>query len=438
LSGSVAGRPHVVVLSAEFPPVGGGGVIRVAKLVRYLSRLGWRVTVVTSDEQLANAYDGSLLDEIPPDVTVIRAGNSLAAMGGAGMARRARDRLGRTSRLFRILRGTRDAVRAAWAIPDHRLPWALAMSRRAAEIEPAPDVVISTGPPHSVHVGATILARRLRVPHVIDLRDEWTLRPLMRSRLPWRNVIGRWLEAWALRRAAAIVVVSADSRDRYAAAYPELERRLAVIPNGFDPEDLAGVDLEPRAAGDPLILGYAGSFQAGTRIAPMFSAIGQVAREGVDGRTVRFEMVGPFLPAQIEVARRYIPDDALSIEAFMPHRQVLRRMAGWDGLCVIATDGAASLAGKLYECLALRRPVVVIAPAGPATRLVGELEAGAVADPGDAAGIRDAIASALRMAPTFEGVPDDRLAAYDRRRQAEVWSNLLTTLIERSPSRPAR
>jgi glycosyltransferase involved in cell wall biosynthesis len=324
-----------------------------------------------------------------------------------------------------------------WAIPDHRLPWALSVARWANDIHPAPDAIISTGPPHSVHVGGTILARRLGVPHIIDLRDEWTLRPLTKSRLPWRSLVERRLEAWSLRRAGAVVVVSDESRARYAEAYPELQGRLNVIPNGFDPEDLAGLDASPRAADGPLTLGYAGSFQAGTPIAPMFAAIGHAVRHGVEGRAVRFEMVGPFLPHHVQEARERVPADGLSIKPFTPHRKVLRLMAEWDGLCVIANDGAASLAGKLYECLALRRPIVVIAPEGPATRLVRELEAGAVANPNDVASISDAIATALRMAPTFEGVSDDRLAPYDRRRQAERWSQLLRTLIERTPTRRA-
>jgi glycosyltransferase involved in cell wall biosynthesis len=203
LSEDPIGSRRVAVVSAEFPPVGGGGVIRVVKLVKYLARLGWQVTVVSSDERLANAYDESLLDEIPREVTVIRAGHTLVRIGGAAVARRARERLGRDSPLFRILRGIRDGIRAMWAIPDHRLPWALSVARWADDIHPRPDVVISTGPPHSVHVGASLLAGRLRVPHVIDLRDEWTLRPLTRSRLPWRSVLERRLEAWSLRRAGA-------------------------------------------------------------------------------------------------------------------------------------------------------------------------------------------------------------------------------------------
>jgi glycosyltransferase involved in cell wall biosynthesis len=438
LSDDPLGRPHVAVLSAEFPPVGGGGVIRVAKLVKYLPGLGWRVTVVSSDERLANAYDESLLSEIPVEVTVIRAGRALAAVGGSTVARGARERLGRTSPIIRVLRGIRDASRTLWAIPDHRLPWALSVSRwDGGRPRPAPNVVVSTGPPHSVHVGASLLARRLRVPHVIDLRDEWTLRPLTKSRLPWRNLAERRIERWCLRRADAVVVVSDESRRRYAETYPDLADRLTVIPNGFDPEDIDAVGSVRPPSGSTRTLGYAGSFQAGTNVDPMFTAIGDIVRGGLAGDDVRFEMAGPFLPHHIDAARRHVPAEGLTIRPFQPHRSVLHLMAGWHALCVIATDGTASMAGKLYECLALRRPIVVVAPEGPATRLVRELDAGTVADPNDADGIRSAIATALRMAPSFEGVSDEDLAPYDRRRQAERWSELLGGLISAVPTRGA-
>ena len=105
-------------------------------------------------------------------------------------------------------------------------------------------------------------------------------------------------------------------------------------------------------------------------------------------------------------------------------------MLGWAALCVVATDGRSSLASKLYECLASGKPVVVVAPEGPATRLVTELRAGTVAEPDDAAGIEAAMLGALAMASRgFEGVSSDVLEPYDRRRQAERWSGLLSSVI---------
>ena len=184
-----------------------------------------------------------------------------------------------------------------------------------------------------------------------------------------------------------------------------------------------------------LTLGYAGSFQAGTEIGPMFTAIGDIVRSGArrPRRAVRDGRAVPAASARRRARKRSRPT-ALTVRPFMPHRDVLRVMAGWDGLCVIATDGGASLAGKLYECLALRRPIVVIAPEGPATRLVRELDAGAVGDPGDAESIRAATASALRMSATFGGASDEALAPFDRRRQAERWSQLLHGLIDTAPT----
>ena len=427
------GRPRsVLVIAAEFPPLGGGGVIRVTKLVKYLSRLGWDVDVVCSDEPLADAVDHTLLEELPAAVTVHRVRPPLHGVARAATAG-AKRRLPRQAVWFRTLFRARQATRAALAIPDRWLPWALTIGRTQHRRQAPPSIIIGSGPPHSVHVAGAMLSRRWHVPYVADLRDEWTLRPLTRSRLPWRRAIERRLERWCLARAAAVVVVSDASRERYEARYPSLRGRIEVIPNGYDPEDFAA----PPAASSPrqtLTLGYSGSFQVGTDVRPLFEGIGAAVAAGVGGRAVRFEMVGPFLPEQVGLARDVIASDALTVGSFVPHRAALALMTDWDVLCVVATDGSASLAGKLYECLALRRPIVVVAPEGPATRLVTELGAGTVADPRDARSIRAAIEAALAMAgPGFVGPSENALAPFDRRRQAERWSQLLDTLIARSP-----
>ena len=429
-------RPRrVLVVAAEFPPLGGGGVIRVTKLVKYLSRLGWEVDVACSDEPLANAVDHSLLEELPAAVTIHRVRAPLHGVSRAATAG-AKRRLPREAPWFRALFRAREATRAMLAIPDRWLPWAVTIGRSQHRRQARPGIIIGSGPPHSVHVAGVMLARRWRVPYVADLRDEWTLRPLTRSRLPWRRAIERRLERWCLVRAAAVVVVSDESRERYETRYPVLRGRVNVIPNGFDPEDLAALPAQTPPA-QTLTVGYSGSFQVGTDVRPLFEGIGQAVKATVHGRAVRFAMVGPFLPEQIDLARASIAEDALTVGSFVPHREALTRMGEWDVLCVVATDGRASLAGKVYECLALRKPIVVVAPDGPATRLVTELRAGTVADPRDADSIRAAILAALSMSgPDFAGPSDAALAPYDRGRQAERWSELLDTLIERSINPP--
>jgi glycosyltransferase involved in cell wall biosynthesis len=423
---------RVLICAAEFPPLGGGGVLRIAKLAKYLPPLGWRVTVACSDEPMGEAVDPTLLEEIPESVRIMRLRPPFgrhAARVTAG----AKTRVGRRSPIFGLLYGARAALRATIAIPDRWLAWALTLSRRSAADLGTPDVIVTSGPPHSVHIAGAVLGRRLGIPLVMDMRDEWSLRPLMRSRLPWRRAIDERTERWCLRRAAQLIVVSEASAQRYASRYPWLAGRVSVIPNGFDPADLPDPDNATHGeASDERTIGYSGTFQVGMDLRPLFEAIGRVLdAENADGRRTRLAMLGAFRPGEVELARQSISNGALSLERFLPHRDALARIATWDALLVVADDGAASMAGKVYEYLALRKPVLVVAPEGPATHLIATASAGVSAAPDDSEGISRGLRRVLEMSldPTFKGAPDEILDRFDRRCLAQVWSDLLGQLV---------
>jgi glycosyltransferase involved in cell wall biosynthesis len=284
-----------------------------------------------------------------------------------------------------------------------------------------------------VHIAGAVLGRRLGIPLVMDMRDEWSLRPLMRSRLPWRRAIDERTERWCLRRAAQLIVVSEASAQRYASRYPWLAGRVSVIPNGFDPADLPDPDNATHGeASDERTIGYSGTFQVGMDLRPLFEAIGRVLdAENADGRRTRLAMLGAFRPGEVELARQSISNGALSLERFLPHRDALARIATWDALLVVADDGAASMAGKVYEYLALRKPVLVVAPEGPATHLIATASAGVSAAPDDSEGISRGLRRVLEMSldPTFKGAPDEILDRFDRRCLAQVWSDLLGQLV---------
>src|SRR5436190_3440425 len=65
-------RRRVLMLAFFFPPLGGAGVQRTLKLVRYLEPLGWDATVVTTRPYGYPARDPSLLREVPASTRVIR------------------------------------------------------------------------------------------------------------------------------------------------------------------------------------------------------------------------------------------------------------------------------------------------------------------------------------------------------------------------------
>lgn len=419
-------RTHLLLIAGEFPPVGGGGVIRMVKLVKYLAPLGWQATVLCSDEPPLEHTDDTLLEELPDDLRVFRVAHPMGRYA-RGLTSAAKIRMDRRSRMFRLLRGIRSVIRFPVAIPDRWAPWALVLAFRPPKTLGRPDIILSSGPPNSAHLLGARLARRANVPFVMDLRDEWTLRPSHLAGPRWRRWIERRLESQSVASASRVVVVSAASVERYGALYPDQRDKFIDIPNGYDPADLEGLAPPTSDPTGALRIGYAGSFQASVDVRPIFAALGAVVEESRrDGRFVRIELVGPLTVDQIDAARRAIPEAHLGIGGFVPHREAIELMHGWDVLMIVADDGQASLAGKTYECLALRKPILLIAPEGPATELIRSSRAGAIADPGDSAGIRQAARDAMAMAGSaFVGVPDEVLHRYDRRRQAERWSVLL-------------
>jgi len=80
---------RVLYVAFFFPPLGGAGVQRSLKFVRYLPAHGWRATVLTSRARYWMS-DASLLAELDPETRIVRApfwGARLAGGGGGGTAR---------------------------------------------------------------------------------------------------------------------------------------------------------------------------------------------------------------------------------------------------------------------------------------------------------------------------------------------------------------
>lgn len=404
----------------------------MAKLARYLPSAGCEVSILCTESIAVTHTDYSLLEEIPKEVRIIRIPRPFAVAGTGEMpdnlngGQAGHSTWPRKSAL-RLLRRARDVV----SIPDPFVWWALRAGRVRAEHLGDPSVVIASGPPHSSLVAGVLIGRRTRRPVVLDFRDEWTLNPYYRAGHPLRLLIERRLEAWCVRNASALVFVSEVSARRYEERYPGLTHRIHVIPNGYDPADLVDLPVRRRRGEeDPIVICHAGSLHARRDPAAFFESLGRVlARRPTSASIVELLLLGIIGERQAEAATRAVPSDSLRIEPFVPHRVAVARAAESDVLLLVTNTeeaGPAALTGKVFEYLALRRPILAITPAGPAAELISAADAGVSADPRDPAAMEQAIEAALALAeqPEFDGPGVDFLAQFDRRLQAVVWATL--------------
>ncbi len=396
----MSGR-SILFVAYFYPPCADTGAHRPAAMVKYLRRLGHRVTVLTT-----SAY-GSLPGERPEDVTRARDLQRLRArLRGADHVRGMFDAdtySGRPHPLSYLL--VPEPLVVAWE------PFA----RRAAirlQREHRFDCVITSSPPESAHLIGTALARR-GVAWVADLRDAWTFEPL-RPRFPTR--VQRWadgrLERRLMRSADVVSCVSEpvadDMRSRVGA-------NAVVVPNGWDPElTPAGGDRQAAGLLDRLrtSIVYTGRFGSyGRDPRPLLEALARLAAEQPEtAARLELAIAGPLTDEESRLFATDVSPARMTLLGSLPHERALALQRAADALLLIAAPERSQLANlKLFEYFAAARPILALAGGTEAGRIVSEVGAGEVVRADD----REAIQAALAQ------VAEGRLPAPDPGRLRE-------------------
>lgn len=435
---------RVLFIAFEFPPLGGIGVQRSLKFAKYLPEHGVEPVVVTTDESSFQVAVGgariepSLLTEIPEGVRVERVPcpGPLPVRGG---------RIGGWLRQFRTVT---DSVAKMW-----RPNLIAAVDRLVAETRP--QAVYVSVPPFSMAPLAHEVASRHGLPLFLDFRDPWSgwgsaPHP---TRLHYHL---NWLvEERCMQAARGMATVTPQLRADFLRDHPLVEaRKMSVITNGFDaelrPEPLRG---RTRAAGDPFVFGYVGTFYYRPEtheaiMSPWWSRRPhrwlQYARRREDWfyRTpwFLFRMLThlferrPELRSQIKVrfvgrpeawleaqVREFGLQDAVEHLGYLGFEDCQTFQRQCDCLFVTATKilGGADyvLAGKIFEYLAAKRPILGLVTEGAQRDFLEHCGVATVCDPDDPA------AGSRRLEELIEGrlqfVPDlSFLASYHRRATA--------------------
>ena len=223
------------------------------------------------------------------------------------------------------------------------------------------------------------LKRRFGIPLVLDFRDEWTLS----SRYLENRVSGesarrgevRQIES-TLRAADGVIATTQASAAELSASCRAAGNPLSArcIYNGFDPDDFKNLPCA-KPNPDRFRLVYTGTLWNLTDVGPLVSAVESLAEQRPDlAQRLSLVFVGRRTPAQEALLARIrgLPVQ-LELSEYMPHLQALQVAAESDALCVLLADkpGAERVVpGKLFEYLALGRPILAITPQGEAAQLL--------------------------------------------------------------------
>ena len=408
-----APRKRLLLVSQRPVDYGGGGSVRWEFLRRALPALGWDVHTVT-------ARVNPTANEVSTDAGDARLAAARArVMGAAGAV------LGPATRRLAGVQPEALAPNGLWS-------WTGRSAIRRSLAEVRPDAVWATGPPVSALFAAAAVVGDGPVPLVGEFRDLWAGNPYFDA---GGGTLAR-LEARALQRCAAIVSVTDGCVERLAAMHPQVAPRISMLPNGFDPSLLERRGDAPAAApGARATVLHAGTLY-GDRTA--VSLLRAVSRPVLAGR-VRAVLVGALDQASANaVAAARAAGVEVDLVAPVSWERAIELTAAADVAVVInspGTGGDMALPTKLYEALALGRPLLALtAPGSEAARLLASLAQGAgCAPPGDERAIAAAALRLLDEPPP--AVPAAALEPWDRAVVARRVAALLDDLIRDDPRR---
>ncbi len=430
----------ILIISYYWPPAGGSGVQRWLKFVKYFRKYGYEPIVYTPENPEYMAQDPGLLSEIPLGITIIRKkilepynfykiltgkrGESIKPGFIAEGAKKGKGKITEKLSLF---------IRSNVFIPDPKCfwirPWIRFLNRYLAE-NPI-DAIISTGPPHSMHMIAKAVAKRRNIRWIADFRDPWTKMYTFKymNNTFMTTLLHKRMEKNVVRSADAVVVVTNLMKEEFLELGP---RRIEVITNGYDASDF---DSLQEKVEDKFTLTYTGLFVKDRNPSVLWRILGEMVRDIPGFREdLAIRIIG-HTDSSVwhEISANTLDNNLVNMD-YMPHNEVVKWQQRARVLLLAGgqePEAKGILTGKFFEYLAARRPILSFGPIGGDMDVaLRECEAGAMFDYADYSGAKSWIEKQYELYKKGEiYIPSGKIENYSREGLCRRMSALLDEII---------
>ena len=356
---------RLLIITYYWPPTGGSGVQRWVKFSKYLPQLGWQPVVYTPENPEQLARDESLLGDVPACAEVLKTRivepyEIYRRLTGGKMGEGEVNPVNAQKKSFK--KRLSLWVRGNCFVPDPRVGWvrpSVRFLKRYLAEHPV-DAVVTTGPPHSVHLIGRGLKRALGLHWIADFRDPWTemfyYKHLALS--PAADRAHHRLEQSVLDEADTVISVSppvaADFRAR-------TKTPVVLITNGFDEEDFPAGSVRNDGK---FRLVHTGLFAADGNPLNLWDALAErCAADPAFRSRLEIRLAGKVDTAITAAIRERGLGENLVDLGYLPHDETVREQRGADVLMLPLRqepEYAKVLPGKIFEYLAARRPVLGI------------------------------------------------------------------------------
>ena len=403
-----------------FPPVGGlaaAGSQRTLKFAKYLLREGWNPVLLTVREDAYETYlelDSTLLNRVPPQVEIIRTSVirwltrllELKNRLRAGRAGRENSRSTAPASNLDVqavesktkYQKIKDSITDLFEIPDGEIGWllpAVFAGLRAVRRERI-GVIYSTGKPWTAHLVGLVLKKMIGRPLVTDFRDPWMTNPFREEGSALKNRLEAFLEKKVIEGSDVVITNTIALREEFIKRFSlQSPEKFVALLNGYDPDDFPIASAKGKSPADSFVLAHTG-FLYGRRDPRNFlEALALFLKSARVGREkIRVVFVGSVeLPYDLS---RYLNtcglEQVVTLIPHLPYQESLQYLINASALLLLQPGTETQVPSKLFEYIALGKPILAVSPLqGATSSLVREEGIGYSVDPDDI----DKIASAV-------------------------------------------
>lgn len=395
-------KKQVLIITYYWPPSGGVGVYRWLKFAKYLPEFGWEPVVFTPEEPGHQLKDESLLKESKNIKTIrSRIWEPFKLFKGASQGKQHGTILEKPKKGFADF--LKIWIRGNIFIPDPRVFWVRPAIKEIGKLLAENKIthVITTGPPHSIHLIGLGLRKKHQIKWIADFRDPWSnwdiYNKMHMSGLSRR--LHRRLELKVLEQAD---VVSATGKSLGENFLNLGARKVSVITNGFDPDDLPEKKAD-TAPGDRFVVAYYGLLNELRNPENLWLALEELIEENQEfAEKLRVDL-GGIISESIK-ARLYGSHplkERINFKGYLQHDQIYREYRKASLLLLLLNDSSNAkwiLPAKLFEYFSVGKPVLMIGSTeSDAAEMISKYNYGASCNFADKSAIKDALLSNFQL-----------------------------------------
>jgi glycosyltransferase involved in cell wall biosynthesis len=375
-------KPHLLYIAFWYPPSRASGVYRALATTKAFVDAEWDVTVVTTNEEFLTdeigSVDPSLIDFIPSEVDVIRVPFAFDVIYTTDIRKLGRLRANFPTiwsyvfRTFAPLRRVRAVMRGAsphaHSIADKYVAWIDPVVKEGIRTHAKKrfDHILATGNPYSAFEAAHLISTMTGVGFSLDYRDPWTI-DVFTGDLDFADRQTTAAESEIMAAATLSFHVNEPIAAAYRAKYPENADKQLVVYNGYDPES---VPPPSGPSSEPLVFGILGTLNDRWPTKPIFKAwAGLYAELPKGSQLVLGGHLGYFEHSEA-VLEAYLPDESLGFHyaGAVSKSNVADFYASLDVVILPVPGGPMVSSGKVFEVMALGKPVVCVQASGGGAR----------------------------------------------------------------------